>query len=85
MPTTKNRNNDQITDTGAKVVVLMPKDRLQAVRELMMTAYSKISQRELSIADFIRLLSLEKEMAGEEQVQELKVTWVHSFETGFDS
>ena len=54
----------------------LDEDRLSMVKELVLTAYGKLKNKELSIPDFVRLLSLEKEMAGEERVHEVRVQWV---------
>jgi len=50
-----------------------------------MNCQQGLSTRTMTVGDFVRLLSLEKELAGEERVDELRVTWVQSFETVFDS
>jgi len=64
---------------------LPPKDRLELVQRLIMNCQQGLSTRTMTVGDFVRLLSLEKELAGEERVDELRVTWVQSFETVFDS
>ena len=62
--------------------------RLVMVRG-MIRAYNKsikASPEKLSLSDFIRLLSLEKELAGEgEAVREVIATWVQPLETEFDT
>jgi hypothetical protein len=52
------------------------KNRLSMVKELIVTAYEKLRNKEMTVPDFVRLLSLEKEMAGEERVHEVRVQWV---------
>ncbi len=59
-------------------------DRLALVRRILAKCTDALegeSAPKATIGDLIRLLALEKEMAGEETLQEIKVQWVESRET----
>jgi hypothetical protein len=56
------------------------RSRLEMVRRIL-DGYELEAGKALSIADLVRLLSLERELEGEELVREVKVAWVRPFET----
>ena len=74
-----------IPDEPAPLDEPVGEDRLSMVKELVVTTYGKLKNKELSVPDFVRLLSLEKAMAGEERVHEVRVQWVLPSDTESDS
>jgi hypothetical protein len=55
-------------------------DRLALVREMIVACAEGIKEngsfKKTGVGEIIRLLSLEKELAGEDSMQEIKVTWL---------
>ncbi len=54
--------------------------RLEGVREMVNDFQLKARTKEPTVADYIRLVALERELRGEEMVSEVRVTWVQKFE-----
>ena len=62
----------------------VPVDKLALVRRIIGKCSDTLDSAEApkaTISDLIRLLALEKELAGEVALQEIKVRWVESLET----
>jgi hypothetical protein len=59
-------------------------DRLALVRRILAKCTEALESegvQKATVGDLIRLLALEKELAGDEKLREIKVQWVESRET----
>ncbi len=54
--------------------------RFEGVRQLADEFQMKTRTKEATVSDYIRLVTLERELRGEEMVSEVRVTWVQKFE-----
>lgn len=54
--------------------------RLEYIRSIVDRFQSELSVKSATVGDFIKLVGLERDLQGEEPIQEVKITWVQSLE-----